>query len=156
MNYTIFTRVQVIPREIVSHGATSDVWVLNPGSPPVYPAEATLLYTPDDLDIYSADPLKRRVLLADPNGTATFANVTAAFPGYLASLMDVVRDAAQRHILTAYPLWYQTNVALGIYGQPIADKMRDDIVAVITESNRCEQLIFEGQPYVLNLPTIGG
>jgi len=148
MNYTIFTRERVEPKTFTS-GA------INPGPPPIYPPGASLAYTPPELDIYSADPLQRQVLLSDPNGNATPAEVAAAFPAFRAAQMDVVRAKCREHILATYPVWYQSNVALGIYGQPIADKLRDDIAAVITESNRCEQLIYDGQPYTLNFPKIG-
>lgn len=155
MNYTIFTIPQVTPRFVSVHGPYGDIQAPNT-QPTVYPAGTTLTYEPPNLDVWSDDPALRKVLLADPNGTATFADITASFPLYLSTLMSVVRMECQRHILATYPVWYQSNVALGIYGQPIADKLRDDIAAVITESNRCEQLIYENQPYTLNLPVIGG
>lgn len=154
--FTILTRDQVVPKTIMVQGVGKLVAALNPGPPPAYPAGASLIYQPDDLDIYSADPNLRRVLLADPNGKATFAEIIAAFPGYLTATLDVVREKCQAHILKTYPLWYQSNVALGIYGTPLADKLRDDIASVITESNRCEELIWQGLPYTLNLPVIGG
>lgn len=80
MGFTIFTREQVTPREIVSHGAMRDELILNEGPPPAYPAGSSVFYAPPALDIYSSDPAARRVLLNDPNGTATGADIFAAFP----------------------------------------------------------------------------
>lgn len=157
MNYTILVREKVSPKTISSPGAGDTVrTILNPGPPPVYPSNSSVTYRNPDFDIYSDDPTKRIELLLDPAGVATLTQVYASFPGYVNTLMDTVRAECQKHILAVYPVWYQSNVALGIYGTPVADKLRDDIAAVITESNRCEQLIYNGQAYTLNLPTIGG
>ena len=55
-------------------------------------------------------------------------------------LESVRQGAADRiEIDAGYPAWFQTNVANGIY--PANDTMTDFIAAVITESNRCEDLI---------------
>ena len=55
-------------------------------------------------------------------------------------LESVRQGAADRiEIDAGYPAWFQTNVANGIY--PANSTMTDFIAAVITESNRCEDLI---------------
>lgn len=40
-----------------------------------------------------------------------------------------------------YPIWHQTNVANGIYGADVGDPMKAHIAAVLSESNRCEDLV---------------
>ena len=65
MNYTIFTRNQVTPKtRTVPDVNDTTRTILNPGDPPAYPLGSHLVYAPVDLDIYSADPLLRRELLA--------------------------------------------------------------------------------------------
>ena len=99
MGFTIFTREQVTPREIISHGALRDELVLNEGLPPVYPAGSSVFYTPSNLDIYSSDPTVRRVLLNDPNGTATDSDVLAAFPGLRDNMAANIRIEGSHHLL---------------------------------------------------------
>ena len=70
-------------------------------------------------------------------------------------IVEINREA-QAVILAAYPLWYQTNCANGIYPVVVADVMKAGIAAVITEANRCSDLALAGQPYTTNWPTIGG
>lgn len=71
------------------------------------------------------------------------------------SLLEEVRKSAQEVIYNVYPTWFQLNCANGIYPTSVVDKMKTDIAAVITESNRCEDLIVQGQPFTINWPTIG-
>lgn len=52
-----------------------------------------------------------------------------------------IRSAAAAVILNKYPVWYQTNVATGIYPEAIGDAMKAGIASVIAESNRCEDLV---------------
>ena len=52
-----------------------------------------------------------------------------------------IRTEAETVILTKYPVWYQANVANGIYSAAIGDVMKAEITSVITESNRCEDLV---------------
>jgi hypothetical protein len=52
-----------------------------------------------------------------------------------------IRADAQAHILSAYPLWVQTNIAMGIYPADVGDPAKTWIASVITESNRCEALV---------------
>lgn len=60
--------------------------------------------------------------------------------GKAAKLAQIRSDASA--IITAkYPLWYQTNVANGVYSEAIGATMKAGIAAVITESNRCEDLV---------------
>lgn len=54
--------------------------VLNVGPVVAYPEGSAVLYRPSDLDIHSADDLKRRVLLSDPLGSATDEDILLAFP----------------------------------------------------------------------------
>ena len=61
-------------------------------------------------------------------------------PLRLAKLSEV-RSAAQSVILTRFPDWYQRNCALGVYGDAALKKCRDFIIAVVAESDRCEDLI---------------
>jgi hypothetical protein len=91
VNYTIFTREQVSPKYITAHGAREDFQTLNPGPAPRYPVGSTLYYQPADLDIYSDDPAFRRVLLVDPAGSATGAEIFAAFPGLKKTQLSIAR-----------------------------------------------------------------
>lgn len=80
MPYAIFTFNQVAPKfKAVPGPRGQSVMVLNT-SAETYPPLASRIYSPPDLDIYSADPAKRKVLLCDPSGTATDAEIFAAFP----------------------------------------------------------------------------
>ena len=69
-------------------------------------------------------------------------------------LLEAVRAKAQKVILAKYPLWYQTNCANGVYPAQAASDMATAIASVITESNRCEDLIEAGQPYTPNWPVL--
>lgn len=81
MNYTIFIREQVMERTKYVPGPRGSREIKpNFGPDPLYPAGAFLIYKPDTLDIYSSNPADRRVLLVDSNGTATGAEIFAAFP----------------------------------------------------------------------------
>lgn len=155
MGYLIFTHEQITPATLIRprlEGGQTEVE--NPARPTLPAGE--VIYLPPNYNRFSVNAADRMILIKCDNGSATTAEIYAAFPLYSTSLMDVIRQQSQEHILATYPVWYQSNVALGIYGQPIADKLRDDIAAVITECNRCEQLIYDGKPYTLNLPVIGG
>jgi len=52
-----------------------------------------------------------------------------------------IRADAKAVIEAKYPVWYQANVANGIYSTVIGDTMKAGITSVITESNRCEDLV---------------
>jgi len=54
---------------------------------------------------------------------------------------DAIKADAQTIILASYPLWLQANVANGIYGSDVGDPMKAHIANIITESNRCEDLV---------------
>ena len=57
-------------------------------------------------------------------------------------LEEVRAEAAnQIEIVAGYPQWVQNNVANGIYPSAVGDAMKAYIALVITESNRCEDLI---------------
>lgn len=94
MNYTIFTLPQVLERTITVPGA-GDSYVTRPNIPDrVYPAGITFIYEPPELDIYNPDPLQRRVLLADPNGSAAMSEIVAAFPALLDAKYNALWQAA--------------------------------------------------------------
>lgn len=44
-------------------------------------------------------------------------------------------------VVAGYPQWFQNNVANGLYPSAVGDAMKTYIADVITESNRCEDLI---------------
>ena len=73
MGYIIFVRAQVEPQYFGS-GA------INPGPAPDYPAGSALVYSPSDLNIYSANSADRLELLSSPEGTASGPEIFAAFP----------------------------------------------------------------------------
>lgn len=79
--YSIFTTQQVAPKYILVLVVGVRQQALNPGTAPVYPADSHVIYSPPTLDIYSEDPMHRRVLLSDPAGKATGIEILAAFPG---------------------------------------------------------------------------
>lgn len=80
MGYTIFTRDQVSPKFTIVHGAFGDETSLNLGAPPQFPAGASIIYQPEDLDIYHPYAIKRTILLSDPAGVASDADIFATFP----------------------------------------------------------------------------
>jgi len=95
MNYTIFTREQVIPRTKTVPGPLGSPRVIpNPGDLPAFPPGAVVFYEPPGLDIYSDDSAARRVLLADPAGVATLEQILAAFPLILAAKYQRLWEAA--------------------------------------------------------------
>jgi len=96
MNYTIFVRDQVTPRRHPS-GAP------NMGPPPVYPAGGGLFYAPPSLDVYSDDQNARRVLCSDPYGTATMAEIMAAFP--------LILNAKYQRLWDAASAWERKNIS---------------------------------------------
>lgn len=93
MPYTILIREQVMERTRRVPDVNDTFRIIdNPGPLPVYPAGASLLYAPADLDIYAADPLRRQVLLFDPNGTATAAAICAQFPQLKTNLIGEIKE----------------------------------------------------------------
>ena len=68
----------------------------------------------------------------------TPAPVIISFTDYQAEKLADTRSEAQDIITKAYPLWHQSNVALGIYQD---NGMKAGIESVIVESNRIEDLI---------------
>ena len=61
----------------------------------------------------------------------------------IAFKLNRIRAEASRQIeeVAGYPQWFQNNVANGIYPSAVGDAMKAYIANVITESNRCEDLI---------------
>lgn len=104
MNYTIFMLPQVLERTITVPGA-GDSYVTKPNIPKrVYPSGTSLHYEPATLDIYSADSAKRRVLLNDPTGTATSADIFAAFPEIREpKAMEIRAEGSRRLLALANP-----------------------------------------------------
>jgi len=81
-----------------------------------------------------------------PENRAIVADVVANYDTLKLSViksgkMASIRADASAVILTKYPVWYQVNVANGIYSAAIGDVMKAEITSVITESNRCEDLV---------------
>jgi hypothetical protein len=129
--YTIFTREQVSPKfKVVPGPRSTSVTMLNAGNKPFYPGGASLNYSPPDLNIYSDNPLKRRELLSDPNGTATIEQILAAFPLILEikynRLWQAAHDFEQRNI---------SGVGLSILSLGVAQN-KPKCLAVAAWSNR--------------------
>lgn len=100
MKYTIFTREQVIPK-FNANGS------LNMGPAPVYPPGAGLFYAPADLDIWSADPARRKVLLSNPNAAASdsMTDIDAALPVFRRDREIIIRrgcELANKQALGVY------------------------------------------------------
>lgn len=57
--------------------------------------------------------------------------------------LAAIRAEAKEQIeeIAGYPQWFQNNVANGLYPSDVADAMTAYIASVITESNRCEDLV---------------
>jgi|APSaa5957512622_1039677.scaffolds.fasta_scaffold140441_2 hypothetical protein len=69
---------------------------------------------------------------------AGYTSTVMSIADYRTYKKDIIREAANEIILTAYPLWYQSNVALGVYASTIGDPMKTHITNIIEESNDCE------------------
>jgi hypothetical protein len=117
------------------------------------------------------DSKNQRVVVADDAGNETiYINAAEWYaaggkpgswpkpldPPTPAQQIEAINREAQQIILAAYPLWYQTNCANGVYPVAVADAMKAGIASVIAESNRCSDLVLAGQPYIAVWPTIGG
>lgn len=140
MPYTIFTREQVSPKYITVHGATHDETTLNLGSKPVYPPGATLCFRPEQ-DLYSVNAFDRLELLADPNGTATVADVKAALPQFIAYRLSLIAAEAERRIEAIWPLTVRTNCSLGLYDATVSQQIRDDISTIMAKAYAAEDAI---------------
>ena len=57
--------------------------------------------------------------------------------------LEEIRGGAKTQIedVAGYPQWFQNNVANGLYPSATGDAMTAYIALVITESNRCEDLV---------------
>jgi hypothetical protein len=97
MSYTIYIREQITPRTRTVPGPRGITRTIpNYGSGDVFFDAASLVYSPPDLDIYSDDPAKRQILLRDSGGTATSAEIFAAFPLIRAGKEQEIRAEASR------------------------------------------------------------
>jgi len=104
MGYTIFTREQVLTRTRTVPGPFGQSQVIaNAGPAPAYPVGSSVFYSPEELDIYSPDPACRRVLLADPAGVASEAEIMAAFPAIL--------DDKKNRLWSAASAWERRNIS---------------------------------------------
>lgn len=75
---------------------------LNPGQIQPYPPNASLLFTSEGFDLYNTDPEKRKVLLSDPNGTATQEQIALTFPAYVAAeAVKAEKEIARADIIAA-------------------------------------------------------
>jgi hypothetical protein len=96
--YTIRELPQ-IGKYVVVPGAYGPVQRLNQGpatvDPPGYHG---IIYEPPGFDRYSTDPASRRQLLDDAGGTATSAEIFAAFPGIRIWKGDQVRREGARRL----------------------------------------------------------
>ena len=52
-----------------------------------------------------------------------------------------IRAEAQTVITADYPLWFQSNVALGVYDSTVGDPMKAAIAAIIVASNTAEDAV---------------
>ena len=52
-----------------------------------------------------------------------------------------IRAEAQGIITADYPLWFQSNVALGVYDSTVGDPMKAAIAAIIVASNTAEDAV---------------
>ena len=102
MGYTIFELPQVTPRFRTVHGANGLEQVETALPALVIPPGCSVLYQPAGLDRFSANPEQRRILLANPTGSATMEQVLAAFPTVLdakySRLWQAAHDYEQRFI----------------------------------------------------------
>ena len=80
-------------------------------------------------------------LWRDHEGTAKLQQVKTQLPGFIPSLIDLVREAAKEKIEEKWPLWAQNNCALGIYNSDTIDQCKADITMIITASNTAEDAI---------------
>lgn len=85
-----------------------------------------VIYT--DGDIY--DPL-----------TSTVTPQTVNIVDYKTRHIESVRTLAREYIESVWPIWRQVNADAGIYPAEVKTTKDSDIVSVITESNRVEDLI---------------
>ena len=72
-------------------------------------------------------------------------NEVEFFEWLRSQFLQYIRGQAQDYILSAYPLWSQSNIAMGIYPAEVADPAKAWIASVITESNRCEALAYAAE-----------
>lgn len=95
MGYRIYTPAQITPATVTRKGLLEGETreIENPERV-VVPSSTAIFYTPPDYDRFSADPQKRTVLLSDPAGTATIAEIKAAFPSILDAKEDQLWEAA--------------------------------------------------------------
>lgn len=80
MKYSILTPEAITPEKVLIHNAYGEELRENANRPQL-PEGTDLYYTNPDYNRFSADPEKRKILVTDPNGSATFEEILAAFPG---------------------------------------------------------------------------
>jgi hypothetical protein len=129
MGYTIFTRPQVTPRQTIVHGPFGTEIVATAIPAPVYPTGCQVIYEPE-LDMYADDPAMRRVLLSDPEGTATDADILTAFPAILEGKYSRLWEAA-----SAWERKHISGVALSLLTLGVA-KGTPKALAIAAWSNK--------------------
>lgn len=115
MNYTIYTTYQITPATVIRprlEGGQSEIE--NPVMPTL-PIGTSLFYAPPEYSRFSADANNRRVLLSDPQGTATIDQIKAAFPLILDEKYNQLWQAAH-----AYEQKYISGVGLSILSLGVA------------------------------------
>ncbi len=95
---------------------------------------------PPDYDIVTQTRTKEDTI-NPTNVTATYTVADKSLASAKTAKLMWIRQQAQSVILSAYPGWYQDNVALGIYDSTISDPMKAHIAGIISESNTQEDAI---------------
>jgi len=92
----------------------------------------------------SYDPVTQ-TRATDPSYNTSGATIIRTYAVADKSLEDAkaakwasIREDARLAILTAYPSWFQDNVANAVYGSAVGDPMKAHIGNIIIQSNTCE------------------
>jgi hypothetical protein len=104
MPYTIFTTVQIVPETVIRPRLEGGHSMFeNPEQPPL-PDGTSIRYQPPGYSRFAPDPVNRTLLLNDPNGRATDADIMAAFPLIREPHKSSIRDeGAKRLVALATP-----------------------------------------------------
>lgn len=115
MPHTILTPPQITPATVVRQdGQGIDVIRENPEKV-VLPPGMSILYLPPGYSRFSSDPALRSILLNDPEGKATLAEILVAFPDILDSKYAALWQAAHE-----YEQKYISGVGLSILSLGVA------------------------------------
>lgn len=103
MGYLIFSFDPITPRQVERPGVLGPEIIDNPAQV-VIPSGASLIYMPETYDRFSSDPEQRKMLLSFPGGTASYADILAAFPDIRAGKEQAIRlEGGQRLKALATP-----------------------------------------------------